>query len=72
LGAEGDITCIVPFYAFSAGTLIAVGANEIFMHPSASLGPVDPQVMVKKQEGAQQFAYEDLSAYTNFLKEGGG
>jgi len=72
LGPEGHITCLVPYYAFSAGTLIAVGANEIFMHPSSSLGPVDPQIMVQSQGSAQQFAYEDLAAYTNFLKEEGG
>ena len=73
LGEEGYITCLVPYYAFSAGTLIAVGSNEIFMHPLASLGPVDPQIVVRSQEGsATQFAYEDLAAYTSFLKEEGG
>jgi ATP-dependent protease ClpP protease subunit len=72
LGHEGYITCLVPYYAFSAGTLIAVGSNEIFMHPMASLGPVDPQIIVQTQGGATQFAYEDLAAYTNFLKEEGG
>lgn len=72
LGHDGYITCLVPFYAFSAGTLIAVGSNEIFMHPMASLGPVDPQIIVHTQGGATQFAYEDLAAYTNFLKEEGG
>ena len=47
LGDESFIYCLVPYYAFSAGTLIAVGANEIFMHPTASLGPVDPQILSK-------------------------
>jgi len=72
LGSDGYITCLVPYYAFSAGTLLAVGSNEIFMHPMASLGPVDPQIVVRSQGGATQFAYEDLAAYTNFLKEEGG
>lgn len=72
LGPDAYITCLVPYYAFSAGTLIAVGSNEIFMHPVASLGPVDPQIVVQTQGGATQFAYEDLAAYTNFLKEEGG
>lgn len=72
LGNDGYITCLVPYYAFSAGTLIAVGSNEIFMHPMASLGPVDPQIVVRTQAGATQFAYEDISAYTNFIKEEGG
>jgi hypothetical protein len=72
LGDDGYITCLVPYYAFSAGTLIAVGSNEIFMHPMSSLGPVDPQIVVQTQGGPTQFAYEDLAAYTNFLKEEGG
>jgi hypothetical protein len=72
LGKDGKITCFVPFYAFSAATLIAVGCDEIFMHPWASLGPVDPQITVNKKDGPQQFAYEDVSAYTNFLKEDAG
>ena len=72
LGKEGKITCLVPFCAFSAATLIAVGCDEIFMHPWASLGPVDPQLTVFSKEGPQQFAYEDVLAYTNFLKEEAG
>lgn len=73
LGPKGKITSLVPFYAFSAGTLFAVGSNQIFLHPMASLGPVDPQITVQRESGKQQqFAYEDLSAYTNFLKEEGG
>jgi hypothetical protein len=72
LGKDGKITCLVPFHAFSAATLIAVGCDEIFMHPLASLGPVDPQITVNKKDGPQQFAYEDVSAYTSFLKEEAG
>jgi hypothetical protein len=72
IGKDGKITCLVPFHAFSAATLMAVGCNEIFMHPWASLGPVDPQITVNSKDGTQQFAYEDVSAYTNFLKEEAG
>lgn len=42
------------------------------MHPLASLGPVDPQITVHRKEGPQQFAYEDVAAYTSFLKDEGG
>lgn len=72
LGASGKITCLVPFYAFSAATLIAVGCDQIFMHPLTSLGPVDPQITVNKKDGQQQFAYEDVSAYTSFVEEEAG
>lgn len=37
---------IVPHYAMSGGTLIALAADEIVMDPDAVLGPLDPQVQV--------------------------
>jgi ClpP class serine protease len=38
------VTVIVPHYAMSGGTLIALAADEIRMDPAAVLGPVDPQL----------------------------
>jgi ClpP class serine protease len=38
-------TVIVPHYAMSGGTLIALAADEIIMDEHAVLGPVDPQLM---------------------------
>jgi len=38
-------TVIVPHYAMSGGTLIALAADEIIMDKHAVLGPVDPQLM---------------------------
>ncbi|WP_054843486.1 ATP-dependent Clp protease proteolytic subunit [Vulcanisaeta souniana] len=35
---------VVPHYAMSGGTLIALAADEIIMDPNAVLGPVDPQL----------------------------
>ncbi len=35
---------IVPHYAMSGGTLIALAAHKIYMAPSATLGPLDPQL----------------------------
>ena len=40
----GRVTAIVPHYAMSGGTLIALAADEILIAPSAVLGPVDPQL----------------------------
>ena len=37
-------TVIVPHYAMSGGTLIALAADKIIMDPHAALGPVDPQL----------------------------
>ena len=36
---------IVPYYAFSCATTVAIGSDEIVMGRMASLGPIDPQVI---------------------------
>ncbi|MFN4243388.1 MAG: SDH family Clp fold serine proteinase [Tepidisphaerales bacterium] len=43
-GRKGKVRVIVPHYAMSGGTLIALAADEIIMSPHAVLGPVDPQL----------------------------
>jgi ClpP class serine protease len=41
---KGKVTALVPHYAMSGGTLIALAADEIIMSDHAVLGPVDPQL----------------------------
>jgi ClpP class serine protease len=41
---RGKVTVLVPHYAMSGGTLIALAADEIIMCEHAVLGPVDPQL----------------------------
>lgn len=41
---KGKVTIIVPHYAMSGGTLIALAGDEILMDCHAVLGPVDPQL----------------------------
>jgi len=41
---KGRVRVIVPHYAMSGGTLIALAADEIVMCEHAVLGPVDPQL----------------------------
>ncbi len=41
---RGRKIVIVPHYAMSGGTLIALAADEIYMDPDAVLGPLDPQL----------------------------
>lgn len=40
----GKVTVMVPYYAMSGGTLIALSANEILMDEHSVLGPLDPQI----------------------------
>lgn len=39
-----DIEVIVPAYAMSAGTMIALAANRLVMGRQSQLGPIDPQL----------------------------
>ena len=41
---DGRVTAVVPHYAMSGGTMIALAADEIVVDAHASLGPVDPQL----------------------------
>jgi ClpP class serine protease len=41
---RGKVTVMVPFYAFSGGSLMSLAADEIRMEKYSVLGPVDPQV----------------------------
>ncbi|SHK37335.1 SDH family Clp fold serine proteinase [Thermocrinis minervae] len=41
---KGPVRVIIPHYAMSGGTLIALAADEIIMDHNAVLGPVDPQI----------------------------
>ncbi|MFN7065767.1 MAG: SDH family Clp fold serine proteinase [Aquificaceae bacterium] len=41
---KGPVRILIPHYAMSGGTLLALAADEIVMDPNAVLGPVDPQI----------------------------
>ena len=51
-GEEGQLRVIVPDYAKSAGTLMALGANAIVMSDSSEIGPIDPQVSSRDGNGS--------------------
>lgn len=69
---------LVPQAAFSAATLIALGADEIVMHPHGNLGPTDPQIMVKHRNNGNgqadliPFGSEDLGAFLKYARESVG
>ncbi len=39
-----NVTFLIPHSAYSAATMLALSGNEVFLHPSATLGPIDPQL----------------------------
>lgn len=66
---------LVPQAAYSAATLIALGADEIVMHPHGNLGPTDPQIQAPKRGQKEApsetvgFGSEDLSAFLKFARD---
>ncbi len=59
------LTVIVPDRAKSAGTLLAMGANNILMGPTSDLGPVDPQLILSRDGSPHWVAAKDLIAAVN-------
>lgn len=39
-----EVHFIVPHSAYSAATMLALSGNSITIHPSGTLGPIDPQI----------------------------
>jgi hypothetical protein len=39
-----DVHFLVPHSAYSAATMLALSGNTVILHPSATLGPIDPQI----------------------------
>lgn len=68
-------SALVPQAAYSAATLIVLGADEVVMHPNGNLGPTDPQIRVQRRSGkdgtteAVGFGSEDLMAFLRFSRE---
>ena len=65
---NGALRVIVPHYAKSAATLMALGADSIVMSDSSELGPIDPQVPLRDGQGAwvRYSAYSYLEAFRRF------
>src|ERR1039458_8599446 len=68
-------SALIPQAAYSAATLIVLGADEVGMHPNGNLGPTDPQIRVQRGSGKDGtlevvgFGSEDLMAFLRFSRE---
>ena len=70
---------LIPYRAFSAATLTALGADKIVMHPMGMLGPTDPTVTNAfnpddpKNPGRKLgISVEDVTAYISLIREDAG
>lgn len=66
------VSVLIPYTAYSAATLLALGADEIIMHPFGNLGPLDPQLSFADENGkVKTISYEDITKYIEFVKDTG-
>jgi hypothetical protein len=70
------LSVLVPHLAYSAATLLALGADEVIMHPMGTLGPIDPTVTTPFNPPHPQnpnqllgISVEDVAAYIALVKE---
>ena len=63
------VSVMIPQSAYSAATLVALGADEIIMHPNGHLGPVDMQIVTVGAAGPKRFSTEDISAFLDFVRD---
>jgi hypothetical protein len=71
------IGALLPWAAYSAATLLVLGADEIVMHPFSNLGPVDPQMQTRRKIPGKpagqdvetiSFGAEDIRYFLEFVK----
>lgn len=73
-----EFAVLVPHRAASAGTLIAMGADEIVMTPLGVLGPIDPSrthPLLPRREGAAEaepISVQDMRHAMQFIREAAG
>jgi hypothetical protein len=70
--SKGKFSALVPHMAKSGATLICFGADRIYMSATAELGPVDPQVQYKDDQGLPVWtsAAEYVAAYEKLMHLG--
>jgi len=68
-----EFSVLIPYKAYSAGTMIAIGSDNVIMGKKAELSPIDP-TLVKSISGATnvpppEISVEDVSSYISFMRE---
>jgi len=70
------LVMLIPYKAYSAATLIAMGSDEIVMGRKSELSPVDPSLMMvpggqPPRQQPTRLGVEDVFSYLTFIKEAG-
>ncbi len=70
-----NLHVLIPYKAYSAATLLSLGADKILMGKKSELGPIDPQMVAQhhSSKGSQPitspFSVEDITSYISFLRD---
>jgi Serine dehydrogenase proteinase len=74
-----ELHVVVPYKAYSAATMIAIGTDKIHMTSKSELGPIDPALQVSgmpNKGGAPpklpDLGVEDVAAYLAFVRDRAG
>lgn len=51
-----SVRFIIPHTAFSAATMLATSADELVLDDTSTLGPIDPQIIIRDPQTGQQIA----------------
>ncbi len=67
--ANGKFTVWIPRRAKSAATMIALGADKIYMGATSALGPIDPQKIKREPDGNETLfpAYALIKSYDDLM-----
>lgn len=79
-GKFDKVNFLIPHSAYSAATMLALSGNKIILHPSATLGPIDPQIngiparsikrgFEKVKENIRNEGPESLPAYIPLIEK---
>ena len=70
-----NLSVLIPHFALSAGTVIALGADEIVMTPLSTLGPIDPSrshpLLPKRDEASnpEPISVQDMRHAMKFIQK---
>jgi len=68
-----EFNVMVPYKAHSAATMIAIGADNIYMTKKGELGPIDPSLTIAQGSNGtvvqQDINVEDVLSYVSFLTD---
>jgi len=72
-----ELHVVVPYKAYSAATMIAIGTDKILMTRKSELGPIDPALQVNPLAAGKgagglmlpDLGVEDIAAYLTFIRE---